>query len=132
MGINLIEWDGDPGGYGILPASADPQRGEIRYQGSGTEFLQKLGNFHNRISIKQEEGDAQPGEILLHLFQPGQHEMILPAARSHETRSEAEDGRQGGGPAYSQLLGVEQGPVVIDSLVPAHPVDHRTILQGML
>ena len=87
----------------------------------------QAGQFPGRLPGEEKKRQVQSGQVPGHLLQPLEHKAVLAPGGPEKRRRQAEHHSQGLLQAEGQFLGVEQGPVVPDPLVPAHPVDHRSL-----
>jgi hypothetical protein len=111
----------------LFPLPADPQRVEVGDHEAGPAAGDQRGHLPHRIALQQDERDAQAGQLARDLSQARQQEPGLPVRRAEELRHQAEGDRERPAAGQRHILGVEQGPVVADALVAAHPVEDRTV-----
>jgi hypothetical protein len=84
------------------------------------------------FSPEQEKRDVVPRQSGGSFFEAPEEEIILTKRRLEKPGHQIEDHGQGDTMIQSQLLGVEQGPIIPAALVPAEPVEDRTTLIGVV
>jgi hypothetical protein len=126
VGIDFVKWNGELFIHVPVPIVFYAKGIEIGNQGASLAMINESGNLRLRFPNKQVKGNIFFGEFFFHLPQSLQHEGVLSDRRSEVFGDQAEDDRKGGVQFQCQFLGEKQCPVVIRTLVPAHPVDDRS------
>mmetsp|Transcript_46187 Transcript_46187/g.67463 ORF Transcript_46187/g.67463 Transcript_46187/m.67463 type:complete len:431 (+) Transcript_46187:730-2022(+) len=106
------------------PPRGHPQRGHVRHHRRRARLLGEAREDLRRPPAQQVEGDVLLPQLRLHLSHAAKHEAEVPYGCIKKLWNETEHNPQG-----QALLGckgacVQQSPVLMGSLVPAHPVDH--------
>jgi len=88
--------------------------------------MAKFQYFFRRVAVKDEKGDIKFFKFFFNMSETGKHKRILSVCCSQKRICECKNDPNGLFHPHSSLNGIKKRPVIIYTLVPAHPVNNIT------